>query len=65
MRNRFARLAAWAVERPTQVVVATVLLTLIGVIAALRLAPEASVGLSGEDFGRSGVKLNGKLIRRA
>ena len=43
MRSFFARLAASAVERPTQVVVLAVLLTLIGAIAALRLAPEASV----------------------
>jgi uncharacterized protein len=43
VRKRFARLAAWAVERPTQVIVAGVLLTLIGAIAALRLAPDASV----------------------
>ena len=43
MRERFARLAAWAVERPTQVVVAAALLTLIGAIAALRLAPDASI----------------------
>jgi uncharacterized protein len=43
VRERFARLAAWAVERPTQVVVAAVLLTLIGAIASLRLAPDASI----------------------
>jgi uncharacterized protein len=43
VRKRFARLAAWAVERPTQVVVAAVLLTLIGAIASLRLAPDASI----------------------
>jgi uncharacterized protein len=44
VRSFFARLAASAVERPTQVVVAAVLLTLLGAIAALRLAPQASVG---------------------
>ena len=43
-RSFFARVAASAVERPTQFVVAAVLLTLIGAIAALRLSPESSVG---------------------
>jgi hydrophobe/amphiphile efflux-3 (HAE3) family protein len=43
VRSFFARLAASAVERPTQVIVAAVLLTLLGAVAALRLAPQASV----------------------
>src|SRR5436190_6347430 len=42
-RSFFARVAAAAVERPTQFVVAAVLLTLIGAIAALRLSPSSSV----------------------
>ncbi len=44
MKGFFARVAGRAVERPTQVVVAAILLTLIGAVAALRLAPDASVG---------------------
>lgn len=43
MRTFFARVAGRAVERPTQVVVGAILLTLIGAIAALRLSPDASV----------------------
>ena len=43
MRSFFARVAGRAVERPTQVVAGAVLLTLIGAVAALRLAPDASV----------------------
>ena len=42
VRSLFARVAGRAVERPTQVVVVAVLLTLIGAIASLRLAPDAS-----------------------
>src|SRR5881398_2386422 len=43
VRSFFGRVAGRAVERPTQVVAGAVLLTLIGVVAALRLAPDASV----------------------
>ena len=43
MRSFFARVAGRAVERPTQVLVAAILVALIGAIAALRLAPDASV----------------------
>ncbi len=43
MRNRFARLAGKAVERPVPVVVAAILLALIGAIAALRLQTDAGV----------------------
>ncbi len=43
MRQRFARLAGWAVERPTQVVVAAILVALIGAVAALRLDTNAGV----------------------
>jgi uncharacterized protein len=43
VRSFFARVAGRAVERPTQVVAGAVLLTLIGAVAALRLAPDASV----------------------
>jgi len=43
VRQWFARVAGRAVERPTQVVVAAILLTLIGTIAALRLETNAGV----------------------
>jgi hydrophobe/amphiphile efflux-3 (HAE3) family protein len=42
MRNLLARIAGRAVERPTPVIVAAVLLTLIGAIAALRLEADRS-----------------------
>jgi hydrophobe/amphiphile efflux-3 (HAE3) family protein len=42
MRNALARIAGRAVERPTPVIVAAVLLTLIGAVAALRLQAERS-----------------------
>ena len=42
MRNFLARIAGRAVERPTPVIVATVLLTLIGAVAALRLQADRS-----------------------
>src|SRR5205823_14585261 len=42
MRNFLARIAGRAVERPTPVIVATVLLTLIGAVAALRLEADRS-----------------------
>jgi uncharacterized protein len=44
VRQRFARVAGWAVERPTQVVVIAVLVALIGAAAALRLGADAGVG---------------------
>jgi uncharacterized protein len=43
VRQRFARVTGRAVERPTQVVVAAVLIALIGAVAALRLQPNAGV----------------------
>ena len=43
MRQWFARVAGRAVERPTQVVVAAILVALIGTIAALRLETNAGV----------------------
>ncbi len=43
VRQRFARLAGWAVERPTQVVVIAILIALIGAVAALRLDTDAGV----------------------
>jgi len=47
MRNLLARIAGRAVERPTPVIVAAVLLTLIGAVAALRLqADGGSLGLA-------------------
>src|SRR3954451_1356217 len=42
MRNFLARIAGRAVERPTPVIVAAVLLTLIGAVAALRLEADRS-----------------------
>src|SRR5919109_4702196 len=42
MRNLLARIAGRAVERPTPVIVAAVLLTLIGAVAALRLQADRS-----------------------
>ncbi len=42
MRNVLARIAGRAVERPTPVIVAAVLLTLIGALAALRLEADRS-----------------------
>src|SRR5436190_8935250 len=42
MRNLLARIAGRAVERPTPVIVAAVLLTLIGAVAALRLEADRS-----------------------
>src|SRR5204862_1664592 len=42
MRNLLARIAGRAVERPLPVIVAAVLLTLIGAIAALRLEADRS-----------------------
>ena len=42
MRNVLARIAGRAVERPTPVIVAAVLLTLIGAVAALRLEADRS-----------------------
>src|SRR6266542_1211922 len=42
MRNVLARIAGRAVERPTPVIVAAVLLTLIGAVAALRLQADRS-----------------------
>jgi hydrophobe/amphiphile efflux-3 (HAE3) family protein len=42
MRNALARIAGRAVERPTPVIVAAVLLTLIGAVAALRLQADRS-----------------------
>ncbi len=44
MRNALARIAGRAVERPTPVIVAAVMLTLIGAVAALRLQPDRSPG---------------------
>ncbi|MGH2955130.1 MAG: MMPL family transporter, partial [Solirubrobacterales bacterium] len=44
MRDLLARIAGWAVERPAPVLAATVLVTLVGAIAALRL--EADAGTS-------------------
>ncbi len=41
MRDRFARIAGWCVERPIPVVVAVALLAVIGAVAALRLEPDA------------------------
>jgi len=42
MRNLLARIAGRAVERPTPVIVAAVLLTLLGAVAALRLEADRS-----------------------
>jgi uncharacterized protein len=42
MSNRFGRLAAWAVRRPRTVIAVTVLVTALGVLAALRLDSEAA-----------------------
>src|SRR3954469_722058 len=42
MRSFLARIAGRAVERPTPVIVAAVLLTLIGAVAALRLEADRS-----------------------
>jgi hydrophobe/amphiphile efflux-3 (HAE3) family protein len=44
IRNLLARIAGRAVERPTPVIVAAVLLSLIGAVAALRLQPDRSPG---------------------
>ncbi len=41
MRDRFARIAGWCVERPIPVVAAVVLLAVIAGVAALRLEPDA------------------------
>jgi uncharacterized protein len=41
VKNLLARIAGWAVERPAPVLAATVLLALIGSVAALRLEAEA------------------------
>jgi hydrophobe/amphiphile efflux-3 (HAE3) family protein len=41
MKNLLARIAGWAVERPAPVLAATVLVALVGAVAALRLSPEA------------------------
>jgi uncharacterized protein len=62
VRSFFARLAASAVERPTQVVVAAVLLALLGAVAALRLAPQASVS-SLEDHGSATYAATQELHR--
>lgn len=42
MSNAFGRLAAWAVRRPGPVIAATVVLTLLGAVGALRLESEAA-----------------------
>jgi hypothetical protein len=44
VRNLLARIAGWAVERPAPVLAATVLLALIGAVAALRLEADAGTG---------------------
>ena len=41
MKNLLARIAGWAVEQPAPVLAATVLVALVGAVAALRLEPEA------------------------
>ena len=41
MRDRFARIAGWCVERPIPVVAGVAMLALIGAVAALRLEPDA------------------------
>ena len=43
IRNLLARIAGRAVERPTPVIVAAVLLALIGAVAALALTPRPRV----------------------
>ena len=54
MKNLLARIAGWAVERPAPVLAATVLVALVGAVAALRLSPEAGtdslVGSSSDSF---------------
>ena len=44
MRNLLARVAGWAVERPAPVLAATVLVTMVGAVAALRLEADAGTG---------------------
>jgi uncharacterized protein len=41
VKNLLARIAGWAVEQPAPVLAATVLVALVGAVAALRLEPEA------------------------
>jgi hypothetical protein len=41
VKDLLARIAGWAVERPAPVLAATVLVALVGAVAALRLEPEA------------------------